>query len=258
MNRIIITRKTKNKSKMYRLFVTFTGLACMTGLLAQEWTAKLTALYEPVPEVVTPGVGTAPPSDAIVLFNGTDLDQWESVKGGPAGWKLEDGAMTVVKGSGAIQTRQGFGDIQLHIEWRTPAIVEGEGQGRGNSGVFLMGKYEIQVLDNYNNPTYVNGQAGAVYKQHIPLVNACRPPGEWQTYDVIWTAPRFKENGTLFSPATVTVLHNGVLIQNHVTLRGHTPNVGLPMYKAHDLKLPLSLQDHRNPVSYRNIWLREL
>jgi hypothetical protein len=235
--------------------------ACLVfsaSLCSQEWNAKLTQIFEPVPEVITPGEGTAPPSDAIVLFDGTNLDAWESAKGGSAGWEVRDGIMTVVKGTGSIQTKQGFGDVQLHVEWRTPSEIKGKGQGRGNSGVYLQKRYELQVLDSYNNPTYVNGQAGALYKQHVPLVNACRPPGQWQTYDIIFTAPRFRENGALFSPATMTVLHNGVLIQNHVTLLGSTENVGLPKYKKHDLKLPLLLQDHGNPVSYRNIWVREL
>ncbi len=228
------------------------------GLFSQEWTAELTEIFETAPEVVVPGEGTAPPSDAIVLFDGSGLDQWESVRGGPAEWKLGDGAVTVVKGTGDIRTKQGFGDVQLHVEWRTPAEVSGRGQDRGNSGVYLQELYEVQVLDSYENSTYVNGQAGAIYKQHIPLVNACRPPGVWQTYDIIFTAPRFREDGSLLSPAKMTVLHNGVLIQNHVTLLGPTENIGLPSYKAHDLKRPLMLQEHGNPVSFRNIWIREL
>jgi hypothetical protein len=166
--------------------------------------------------------------------------------------------MTVVKETGGIQTKQSFGDMQLHLEWRAPAEIEGEGQERGNSGVYIQGRYEIQILDCYGNTTYVNGQTGAVYKQHIPMANACRPPGEWQTYEIIFVAPRFKEDGSLFSPATVTVLHNGVLLQNHAVILGTTENVGLPAYKAHPLKQPIFLQDHGNPVSFRNIWVREL
>ena len=243
---------------MKKLNLLFACLAIAALASSQKWTAELTRIYEPVPQVITPGTGTAPPSDAVVLFDGTSLEQWESTDGGPAGWDLHDGMVTVVKGAGGIQTKTGFGDVQLHIEWRTPAEVAGEGQGRGNSGVYLQALYEVQVLDGYENPTYVNGQAGAVYKQHIPLVNACRPPGEWQGYDIIFTAPRFREDGSLFSPATMTVLQNGVLIQNHVTLLGTTEDVGLPSYKKHDLKMPLMLQDHSNPVSYRNIWIREL
>ena len=227
-------------------------------VFSPEWNPELTEQWDPVPAIITPGVGTAPPSDAIVLFDGSNLDQWESPEGGPAGWEVKDSVMTVVRGTGGIQTRQGFGDVQLHVEWRTPAEVRGKGQGRGNSGIYLQNRYEVQVLDSYGNVTYSNGQAGAVYKQHVPLVNASRPPGEWQAYDIIFTAPRFKEDSTLFTPATVTVLHNGVLIQNHVIIKGNTVFTGLPTYEAHDLKQPLFLQDHSNPVSYRNIWLREL
>ena len=224
----------------------------------QKWPPELTEVWEPIPEVVTPGtsVNTAP-SDAIVLFDGTNTDEWVSVQSKEKiGWKIEDGAMTVVKGTGGIQTKREFGDVQLHIEWRTPAEVEGDGQGRGNSGVFLQSTYEVQVLDNYNNRTYSNGQAGSIYKQSMPLVNACRPPGEWQTYDIIFMAPQFS-NGQVIRPATITVFHNGVLVQNHYELKGNTPYIGLPKYKAHG-KLPLMLQDHSNPVSYRNIWVREL
>ena len=236
-------------------------MSLMTLTIAQndeKWPPELTEAWAPVPEVITPGesVNNAP-SDAIILFDGTNLDNWVSTNDkGAAGWKLEDGAMTVQKGTGDIQTKQEFGDVQLHIEWRTPSEVVGEGQGRGNSGVFLQGRYEVQVLDNYNNKTYPNGQAGSLYKQSIPLVNACRPPGEWQTYDIIYTAPHFS-NGHLIKPATITVFHNGVLVQNHYELKGNTPYIGLPKYVAHG-KGPLRLQDHGNPVSYRNIWVREL
>ena len=243
---------------MKKFFLTFLAFFCSLGLFAQEWHSSLTSVWEPVPPVISPGDGTAPPSDAIILFDGKDMDQWEKPDGGPCEWKLADGAMTVVKGTGFIQTKQSFGDIQLHLEWRAPAEVVGEGQGRGNSGVYIQGRYEIQILDCFENTTYVNGQTGAVYKQHIPLANACRPPGKWQTYDIIFVAPRFKEDGSLFSPATVTVLHNGVLVQNHAVILGTTENVGLPVYKAHPQKLPISLQDHSNPVSFRNIWVREL
>ena len=226
--------------------------------LSQQWDPELTEQWEPVPPVVTPGNDMAPPSDAIILFDGTGFDMWESVRGGPVTWELNGGIMTVVDDEGSIQTKQAFGDVQLHIEWRTPSVIEGKGQGRGNSGIYLQKRYELQVLDSYENMTYANGQAGAVYKQHIPLVNACRPPGEWQTYDIIFTAPRFNENGTLFTPARMTVLHNGVLIQNNVTIKGISDHRGLPAYKAHELKQPFMLQDHSNPVSYRNIWIREL
>ena len=219
---------------------------------------KLTEVWEPVPRVITPGTGTAAPSDAIVLFNGTDLSQWQQADGSPAKWKIAAGAFTVVKSTGNVQTKRAFGDCQLHIEWRTPAQVEGEGQERGNSGVYLQGRYEVQVLDSYNNRTYSNGQAASIYKQHIPLVNASRKPGEWQSYDIFFRAPRFAGNGTVVTPAYVTVVHNGVLVQDHVELKGGTVNVGSPSYQKHNLKEPLVLQDHGNPVSYRNIWMREL
>ncbi|RMG66439.1 MAG: DUF1080 domain-containing protein, partial [Bacteroidetes bacterium] len=199
-----------------------------------------------------------PPSDAIVLFDGKDLTNWESGDGSPAKWTVSDGAMTVAPGTGSIRTKMGFGDMQLHIEWRSPSEITGDGQGRGNSGIFLMSTYEIQVLDCYENRTYSNGQAASVYKQHIPLANACLPPGEWQTYDIIFMAPIFGDDGQLRRPATVTVLHNGVLVQNHVTIRGDTPYKGLPTYHAHASRLPLLLQDHGNLVSFRNIWVREL
>jgi len=216
----------------------------------EDWSRK--------PEVVTPGKGTQPPSDAIVLYGGKgDLDKWESEREGPAKW-IAGEELTVADSAGDIKTKQSFGDMQLHIEWHSPAEVKGDSQGRGNSGVFLMGKYEVQVLDSYNNETYYNGQAGSIYKQTIPLVNACLPPGEWQRYDIIFKAPVFKEDGSKKTPAYVTVIHNGVLIQNHVEILGTTENIGAPKNIAHPAKLPISLQDHDNPVSYRNIWVREL
>lgn len=226
--------------------------------------AAKTELWEPVPPVVTPGkTSSDAPSDAIVLYNGKDISQWQKEKGGTPGWKVDkDGSLTVVKGSGNIATKQGFGNCQLHIEWREPAVIAGASQTRGNSGIFFMGRYELQVLDSYNNPTYVNGQAGSIYKQHIPLVNASRKPGEWQTYDVIFTAPVFFSDGRLQSPARITVLHNGVLVQNNVAIKGHTEWIGIPKYEAHGSKESLVLQDHGldggNPMSYRNIWIREL
>jgi hypothetical protein len=220
---------------------------------------KLSEIWEPQVPVITPGkTAQDAPSDAIVLFDGKDASAWKGTDGGPVKWTVADGALTVKAGTGVITSRQGFGDCQLHIEWRTPAEVKGDGQGRGNSGIFLMGKYELQVLDNYNNRTYSNGQAGAFYKQWIPLVNVCRPPGEWQTYDVIFTAPRFFPDGRLQTPARATVLHNGVLVQNNVSLWGGTEYIGAPEYKPHGDKEPLVLQDHGNPVSYRNIWIRQL
>lgn len=206
----------------------------------------------PEPKVVTPGEGTAPPSDAIVLFDGTNLDAW---KGGDK-WKIADGIATV--GGGSIETKQKFGDMQLHIEWASPAVVKGNGQGRGNSGVYIMGKYEVQILDSYENKTYFDGQAGSIYKQHPPLVNATRKPGEWQAYDIIFHAPKFADDGKVAKPATITVLHNGVLVQDHFELEGGTSYIEAPKYTKHPEKLPISLQDHGNPTRFRNIWVREL
>ena len=206
------------------------------------------------PRVIEPG---PPPSDAIVLFNGKDLSQWKGEGNGPAKWEVQDGVATV-NGTGSISTKQEFGDCQLHVEWATPEKVEGEGQGRGNSGIILQGRYEVQVLDSYINKTYYHGQAGSVYKQYAPLVNACRKPGEWQTYDIIFHAPRFDADGKLEKPATVTVLQNGVLVQDHVEIKGSTGPAGAPKYRAHPLKQSLVLQDHHNPVRFRNIWIREL
>ncbi len=219
--------------------------------------ARATELWEPVPRLVTPGESGAPPSDALVLFEGDNLDQWQAEEGGDAAWLVEDGAMTVVPGAGDIRTRQSFSDMQLHIEWRVPEEVAAERQKRGNSGVFLMDRYEIQILDSFDNPTYTNGQAGSVYKQHIPLVNAARGPGEWQSYDIIFAAPRFDDEGQITEPVRVTVLHNGVLIQNNVSIQGSTVFVGAPSYAAHGAA-PIRLQDHRSPVSFRNIWVRQL
>ncbi len=212
------------------------------------------ALAQPEPPVIEPG---PPPSDAVVLFDGEDLSQWRGENGGPARWEVRDGAM-VVNGTGGLATRREFGDCQLHLEWATPAQVSGEGQGRGNSGVFLSGRYEIQILDSYQNKTYYNGQAAAVYSQYAPLVNASRRPGQWQTYDIIYHPPRFDEKGALLKPGTVTLLHNGVLVQDHVQIKGSTAMEAPHKYSAHPLKQALSLQDHGNPVRFRNIWIREL
>ncbi|MXV17066.1 DUF1080 domain-containing protein [Pedobacter sp. HMF7056] len=217
----------------------------------------MTEFWEPAVKVVSAGTGTSAPSDAIILFDGKNLSAWHGKDKGAAKWEVKDGAMTVTKGTGDITTNQEFGDFQLHIEWSSPAQVTGNSQGRGNSGVFLQDRYELQVLDSYDNRSYSNGQAGSIYKQSPPLVNVTRKPGEWNTYDVIYTAPRFTESGRLFSPARVTVLHNGVLVQNNFEIKGVTEYIGLPAYKAHG-KGPLHLQDHGNPVRYRNIWIREL
>ena len=219
----------------------------------------LTEIWDPVPKIVSPGkTSQDAPADAVVLFNGTDFSAWNGKGGKPVEWTIEDGAMTVKGGSGEIISKQGFGDCQLHIEWRTPAVVKGEGQGRGNSGIFLMGKYELQVLDSYNNKTYSNGQAGSIYKQLVPLVNVSKAPGEWQTYDIIFTAPRFAADGRLQSQARITVLHNGVLVQNNQAIWGGTEYIGIAEYKPHSMKESLVLQDHGDAVSFRNIWIREL
>ena len=226
-----------------------------------EMKPQMTEIWDPEVSKVTPGeTPTDAPSDAIVLFDGVDLEnEWTNGKGEKPGWNVADGCATVIKGTGVIKTKRVFNDFQLHIEWRSPAEVQGKSQGRGNSGIFLQGIYEVQVLDNYNNRTYRNGQAGSLYKQHPPLVNACKAPGKWQTYDIIYTAPRFNNDGTYFTPPTVTVLHNGVLVQNNVKLRGPTEYIGIPEYtvKKHGAG-SIVLQDHGNPVSYRNIWIREL
>ena len=214
-------------------------------------------MKRPQPPAVTPGTFSTqdtpgkPPSDAIVLFDGKDLSKWQNDK-----WKLQDGAMIV--NGGDNQTKDNFGDMQLHIEWSEPADIKGESQGRGNSGIFLMGLYELQVLDSYKSPSYADGEAGAVYGQTPPQVNVTRPPGEWQVYDVIWTAPRFKADKTLESPAYITVLHNGVVVQNHTTLIGATVHRQLAKYEAHEATGPIRLQDHGNAVRYRNIWVRPL
>ena len=240
------------------LFTLFAAIAQAQQPLRQG-EPKLTEIWEPEPRVVTPGKTAADaPSDAIILFDGTNASAWEAKEGGPVKWKIENGAMTVGAGTGEIHTKQPFGDCQLHIEWRTPSEVKGESQGRGNSGIFFMGRYELQVLDSYKNRTYSNGQAGGIYKQLPPLVNASRGPGEWQTYDVIWTAPRFYEDGSVKSQAHITVFHNGVLVQNDRALWGSTQYIGIAAYEKHGDKEPLVLQDHGNPVSYRNIWIRPL
>jgi len=215
----------------------------------------------PMPPVVDPGAAPPPspvPADAVVLFDGKDLSQWTTAKGARAAWAVRDGYMEVAKGSGSIRTVRGFGDCQLHVEWAAPAVAAGSGQDRGNSGVFLMDTYEVQVLDSYDNKTYADGSAAAIYGQYPPLVNACRRPGEWQTFDIVFHAPRFDDSGKLLAPARLTVVHNGILVQDNEELTGPTAHKARPPYKAHAGKLPVSLQDHSHPVRYRNIWIREL
>jgi len=215
----------------------------------------------PRPPVVNPGPAGAPvppPADAIVLFDGRSLDAWQTGNGGAAPWKIAGGMFEVVPGSGGIRTRQSFGDVQLHVEWASPNPRHGADQEPGNSGVFLMERYEVQVLDSHGNVTYADGQAGALYGQHPPLVNASRAPGEWQTYDIIFHRPRFDAAGNVTRPAYFTVFHNGVLIHDHVALVGPTAHRSRPPYQTHADRLPISLQDHGQPVRFRNIWLRDL
>ena len=227
-----------------------------------------TEQWEPVPLKVAPGVeGSAAPSAAIVLFDGRNLDEWVMTKDrSPARWRVENGTLVVDKAFGNIETRRLFKDYQLHLEWRIPADITGEGQARGNSGLFLASTgpddhgYEIQILDSWENRTYVNGQAASIYKQNPPLVNASRKPGQWQSYDVVWTAPVFHPDGTLETPASVTLFHNGVLVQNHFRLLGETLYIGKPVYRKHD-RAAIELQSHHDPsapISFRNIWVREL
>ena len=223
---------------------------------------EMTEIWEPEVKVITPGknAGDAP-SDAIVLFDGKDLNHWVSLRDArkPAPWKIVDNDhFEVVPGTGGIQTKMKFGDCQLHLEWSAPDVVEGLGQGRGNSGVFLQNRYEIQILDSYNNRTYNNGQAGSIYKDHPPLVNAMKSPLEWNTYDIIYRAPRFKPDGRLDSPATVTVIHNGVVVQNNATINGLTLYIGLHNYPEAHGEDVISLQDHGNKNQFRNIWIRKL
>ncbi len=238
---------------------TIVGSAILLTLGIAGWVFRaaaeeyLSGKVWPRPKTVEPGTEpNGPPSDAIVLFDGKSLSEWE----GGEKWQIQEGVATVR--GGGIHTKRSFGDCQLHIEWASPAKVEGSGQGRGNSGVYFMGNYEIQILDSYQNETYFDGQAASLYKQRPPLVNASRKPGEWQTYDIVFNAPRFDKDGKLAKPGYVTVLHNGVLVQNHTEIEGTTAWDAAPKYTAHADKLPLQLQDHGNPIRFRNIWIREL
>jgi len=267
-----VMKSTLFPSLMLVAVATFAVSACAQAPAAQaaKPTHEDTEFYHPVPPVVTPAavVGQAP-SDAIVLFNGKDVSQWVAAKDGatPADWEVHDGVMTVKKGGlGNIQTKETFKDYQLHLEWKIPTSITGEGQGRGNSGLFLASTgpgdagYEVQIMDSFNNPTYTNGMLGSVYKQAIPLANAARKPGEWSSYDVVWTAPRFYANGGVKTPGYVTVFANGVLVENHYQLQGETFYVGAPMYKKYDTA-PIKLQAHGDksePISFRNIWVRKV
>jgi len=266
--------------KLFAAIILILGIshaACAQQQEDVEWHPDLTNDWTPVEDSVHTTAPGEPPSDAIILFDGSGLSEWSGAPGyftdiagvpeyleklqeehDDASWTVEDGAMRVVPGSGNIMTKQEFGDIQLHIEWKTPEVIEGDGQGRGNSGVFLMGMYEIQVLDSWQNPTYSNGMAGSIYKQKAPKVNASRPPGEWQSYDIFFERPHFDEDGSVIKPAYITVLHNGVLIHHRQKLQGPTVYIGLSEYVPHDSKMPIGLQDHGDYVSFRNIWVREL
>ncbi len=244
---------------MKKLFALLAVFAITSTAFAESQRPEDTEVWEPVPPLVRPGVKPSdPPSDAIVLFDGKTLDGWERAEGGKAEWIVANGALTVAPGTGDIRTQQKFGDVQLHIEWRTPQLPpEKKGQDRGNSGVFLQELYEVQVLDTLENRTYSNGQAGSIYKQFIPLVNAARPASEWQSYDIVFIAPRFEADGTLQSAARMTVFLNGVLIHHGVELKGGTTYIGEPKYEAHG-EGSIRLQDHGHLVGFRNIWVRKL
>lgn len=253
---------------MLRSFLSI--LACSIIIQASAQDTRDPANWEihdedrPQPTVIAPATPSnqeeagRPPSDAVVLFDGADLSKWQTPDGEAAPWIVRDGYFEVKPGTGGIRTKEGFGDVQLHVEWAAPDPVRGEGQDRGNSGIYLMGRYEVQVLDSYRNQTYPDGQAASVYGQYPPLVNAMRAPGEWNTYDIIFHRPRFAENGEVEESARVTVIHNGVLVQDHEELTGPSGHHARPEYEAHPNRLPIALQDHDHPVRYRNIWLREL
>jgi hypothetical protein len=236
-----------------------TGMSAAGAQRPAEWPVH--SMDRPQPPVADPGPGALPvppPRDAVILFDGHDLARWRHEAGDPARWIVRDGWFEVVPGTGTLYTRDDFGDVQLHVEWMAPSPPSGSGQDRGNSGVYLQMYYEIQVLDSHQNRTYPDGQAAAVYGQHPPLVNAARPPGEWQSYDIVFRGARFDAAGRLTRPASVTVFHNGVLVQDHVTLTGRTAHMARASYEAHPERLPIHLQDHGSPVRFRNIWLREL
>ena len=235
-------------ARKFTVLLTLTTFVLAASAVADEY---LNGIKWETPKVVTPGTNGSPPSDAVVLFDGKGLSEWDNQN-----WKVENGEMVAARGD--IRSKKSFGDCQLHIEWSAPVPAKGEGQGRGNSGLFLMNTYEIQILDSYKNETYHDGQAGAIYKQTPPQVNAMRPPGKWNSYDIIWTAPRFNDDGSLKSPAYITAIHNGALILNHFELKGDTPFTRPPQYKKHADRLPIRLQDHGNPVRFRNIWVREI
>jgi len=242
---------------MKRFLFFVMALFLTTGLSAQM-VPEETEWYSPIPPKVTPRSQPGmPPSDAVILFDGKDLSSWKGEDGSAPKWEIREGAMVVKPGTGSIKTKQHFGDVQLHIEFKSPDPENHSGQNRGNSGIFLQSRYEVQVLDADNNETYVNGMVGSIYKQQAPLVNAYTKNGEWQVYDIYWKAPRFGTGGKLESPAMITVVLNGILVQNNYILKGTTPYIGYPVYEAHG-RLPLMLQDHGTKVAFRNIWIRDL
>ena len=254
------------KSIIFSVLSVVATFLFVANVQSQNWNPESTEWYKPVPEKVKPGVGNLPPSDAIILFDGKDLSKWESSKApaergqrrDAAPWKIVNGEMRIAPGSGGIQTKEYFGDCQLHIEFKTPPPASNKsGQGAGNSGIFLQNTYELQVLEGDNNKTYVNGMVGSIYKQAAPLVDPYTKNGEWQVFDVYYKAPVFNGEGELLSPAMMTVVMNGVLIHNNYILKGHTPYTGLPRYAPHG-RLPLSIQDHGDEISFRNIWIRNL
>jgi hypothetical protein len=237
------------------------ALFFISSIFAWAQSPEMTEDWSRMPPLVTPGKKGSPPSDALILYGSKqDISKWQKTNGEPAKWKQKMCGVLQINRTGSIVTKQTFGDAQYHVEWKCPKNFdpEEEGQGRGNSGFYIMGLYEVQILDSYENETYYNGQAGSIYKQSAPLVNASRKPGKWQSYDIIFHGPRFNDDGRLLTPATVTVFHNGVLIQDHFIIKGPSVYGGYPKYFAHDDKLPLLLQDHGNPIQFRNIWVREL
>lgn len=249
--------------KIRLLYLILVPVLCFTlnNLSAQEVRPEATEDWSYKPPIVTPGMSGTAPSDAIVLFRtGKDIDKWQCIDGTAAKWDVQRDELRIVKDAGDIQTKEKFGDIQLHLEWKTPDPSEDKSNSRGNSGVLLMGLYEVQIYESYNYQTklYYNGMAGSIYKQYTPLANACLPPQAWQTYDIIFEAPLFNQDSTVKTPAYVTVLLNGVLIQNHVALKGPMIYAGYPEYHYHESKLPLRLQEHDSRVSFRNIWIRKL
>jgi hypothetical protein len=249
--------------KVIYLFVSLGASVCFLAQAqqpqqAQQWDPRSTEWHYPVPPKVVPGQGTKPPSDAIILFDGKDTTKWEPQRGeGPIAWKVQNGSLVIAPGKGGIRTKEYFGDCQLHVEFKSPPAENYDGQNRGNSAIMMHSRYEIQVLDGDNNPTYVNGMVGSIYKQSAPLVNAYTKNGEWQVYDIYWKAPVFNIDGTVQSPAMATVVLNGIVVQNNYILKGTTPYTGLPKYTAHG-RLPISLQDHGTATEFRNIWIRNL